>query len=490
MPYADSYLDDDENDPSKAPQLAGGSEVYGGGSLNQSTGGNAKGPTSSDQYQNLNSYLDANKDSSFGQDFVGKVQGETDKANQLQGDSANQFKAKSDQGAVTYDEGLTNSAFQDPNAFVADQGNVDKFKKQRDATYQGPNAFSDAQDLYGQTYGQTRKAADTAEAAGTEGGRFALLGNYFGRPDYKQGEKSLDNLLIQGNPQTSQGIEQAKQNAQAAAANFNKENVDLQNYASANRGVTEETRKKTRTGLGIDDQGNLQTNDPNQPPVGAIQQFLAGLDQRITDLNTPPGKGGGDYFSPMGGGGKWATGPVIGSNYGTSITDPFSGQSVNAAPDNSTYGFDPYSQRYGGMDTTPYNRGNVASQDDALRIKALEKLSDLGPIISNINEAGTETGGHRYTFNRGLFDTDVNGSRDTFHGEAQALADSYRQRAVDPYPAYDGRGWYGPNPDGQGNRNQYHLGEDPWADERPNPTALREGYNNDLAALRRRYGVN
>lgn len=439
MPYANSFLDD-ENDPSKAPQLAGGSEIFGGGTLNQSTGGNAKGPGSSDQYQNLNAYLDANKDSTFGQDFVGKVQNETTEANKTLNNSVSGFKQKADEASTQYDPNLVNSAISDPTSFVSDQGNVDKFKKQKDASYQGPNSLADAGNLYGQAYGQTRKAADTAEAAGTEGGRFALLGNYFGRPDYKQGEKSLDNLLIQGNPQTQQGIAQAKANAQVAAQNFNQESQNLSGYAGQKRGETEKARNSTRAALGVDDSGNvLQPTtgyDGKQvKPKGAIQDVFDMLDADVdnakknTKMPTSLQGLGVDPNSDPNFGDYAITNPLV--DHGripgfNPIVPTGNYQILNRGETFSTgpNGVDPFSPNYyHAANLGDANRGNAATADHAARLRALQQLAETQPLVGNLDEAGKYTNGVPNDFNKDLYMTEIGNRREGYKKDAQAAMD-------------------------------------------------------------------
>ncbi len=148
--------------------------------------------------------------------------------------------------------------------------NVDEFSKLRDAEYKGPNSLSDTADLYNQVQGSAGSAVGKANASKTEGGRFALLDNYFGKPSYSQGQKSLDNLLVQNDPNSQQAFDQMRTNANALQNNVNQAGVDLGNYGVQGKAQTEQTKNAARSAIGIDEAGN-------QVEGGALSGAKTGL---------------------------------------------------------------------------------------------------------------------------------------------------------------------------------------------------------------------
>jgi len=239
--------EEDKNQESmnEAPSIASGS----GAQTDLASNGSAQtssGPTSSGSYQNLNDYINANQGSGFGNQFVGKVSGDVDAANQAQNQAANQFKQKSDQSTVKYDNDVVSSAINDPYSFSQDQNKVNAFQNQLNAKYTGPQSLRDDTSSFNQAAGATKKAEDVTRAAQTEPGRFSLLNNYFGRPEYNQGQQSLDNLLIQGDQGTGQALQQAKQNADQSRMNLQNKEQELQKYAAGNLATTAKTAADVR----------------------------------------------------------------------------------------------------------------------------------------------------------------------------------------------------------------------------------------------------
>lgn len=248
MAYSyDPNLDPDKDNQQNqsAPQLASGSQAAGGSSSTQAAT-QPGAQTHSGNYQNLNSYLDANQNSDFGNQFVSKINNSVQGANDAQSQAEQGFKQKSDAAAIKYNQGTVDNALNDPYAYSQDPNNVQAFQNQLNAQYKGPQSYADDGYDYQKAQGATQKANDEAGAAQSEGGRFALLNNYFGNSNYNQGQKSLDNLLLQGNDQTQQGINQAKENSNQASRNFQNQQNSLQNYAGNNIAATQETAQKTK----------------------------------------------------------------------------------------------------------------------------------------------------------------------------------------------------------------------------------------------------
>jgi hypothetical protein len=65
----------------------------------------------------------------------------------------------------------------------------------RDAQYKGPTQLDPSLQTQAQDY------TNLAGNVGTEQGRYNLLSQLYNTPTYTSGQKTLDNLFLQGNPQ-------------------------------------------------------------------------------------------------------------------------------------------------------------------------------------------------------------------------------------------------------------------------------------------------
>lgn len=274
----------------------------------------------SGNFTNLQNYLALNKDQNFGQQVAGKVDSRVGDAAQAQQQAESAFKQDVDQGSVKYNEDLVNRAVKDPTNFLYEppapiprvaggpaergngfqaidnaspvsgapvqkpsgdaqqvrnpdpfrnvramvsgspelnQQNLDDFAKQRDATYKGSKQLADRADLYQPTYEKTDQAQKIADKATTESGRLALLDDFYARPSYSGGQKKLDNLLMQNDPNSRTAFAEAKKKADTTSLNFENLKKSLADYAGAAEAGTAEARAKTRGALGIDDASQL-----------------------------------------------------------------------------------------------------------------------------------------------------------------------------------------------------------------------------------------
>lgn len=344
MPYDyDPNLDDESSQSQNQSQgqtqdqgntqLAGGGSITGGASQTTGAAGApssgasgstapsaAPAPTHPSNYQNLNAYLDANSGSGFGQQFVGDVNNDVNAAGAAQTQGANLFKGASDAGTVNQNQSVIDSTLADPYATSQDPSQTQAFQAQVNAKYNGPQSYSDDQAAYQTAYGATQKAEDTAQAAQTEGGRFALLNNYFGTPTYNQGQQSLDNLLVQADPTTAQGIQQARQNADQSLVSFQNQAAPLQQYAAQNNATTQATAQNAQTAANNAISG-MQTDY-----AGDLTNAQNSYANAWTGLQSALANGEGSYQS--------ALAPYGGPAAGAGITDPYYAATGQAQPIN------------------------------------------------------------------------------------------------------------------------------------------------------------
>lgn len=205
-------------------------------------------------YTNLQSYLDQNKQANFGEKFSNTLGDTIKSAEQGQKATEQSFKDKVNQSTILEDKNVTEAAANAPRTIVNDQNKLAQFRRQQNARYAGPTQLSDEQTLYNQAYSPTNKAVSEAGEAQTEGGKKALLNQYYGagagRYDYTSGQSNLDRVLLGMDPNTRSLLEQQKDRAEKAQNSFGMLQSSLNDYAKEKKGVTNEARENTNNALG------------------------------------------------------------------------------------------------------------------------------------------------------------------------------------------------------------------------------------------------
>jgi hypothetical protein len=177
-------------------------------------------PSSSGSYTNLQDYLNANKDQAaqLGSTVASNISKDGTTASNSINDASNQFQNQVGQGTIKNlgtAEQDTAKAISNAQNLTAGQklgsDDLDNFKAVSNATYTGPKTFQDA-GTYQPAYDATQKAINEGEQTKTDSGRYAILQNMFARPTYSSGETSLDNLLLNVNPDSQAQLNQARQN--------------------------------------------------------------------------------------------------------------------------------------------------------------------------------------------------------------------------------------------------------------------------------------
>lgn len=389
MPYVnDSNLKKDDEQSAQdgqAPTLPGSSDAAGGDFGGQAHPAPA-GPTQSGRFVNLQGYLNANAGQNFGGQVAGKVQSTVDQANAAQSDADSQFKSRVDQNAVAADPNLVNQATNDPGAVANDPSKMAAWQQQYNASYGGPQTFSDAQDLYNSSSGQVQAAKSAADASKSEAGRFSLLDRYFGRPTYSQGEKTLDNLLVQNDRTAQPAFQQAQQGAQQSSNNFNDLSSRLTSYANQANAQTQQTKETAHKALGVDAAGNLIAGAPS--PYADYQKSLA---DRATEYAKQQDA---DYSNLRG----VASGPgslEALAQYGAGQVNPnFVRPAIDSSTTSDWSSLVPKGNYAYGVDATPYvtkgvapTAASVTQQTDLDRLAALNKLA--GREVMPVGEVGS-----------------------------------------------------------------------------------------------------
>lgn len=401
--------------------------------------------TNSGSFTNLNSYLDANKSLGFGGQVAGKVQGAVDEAGQAQKTAESGFKQQADAGSVSFDPSLGEAVKRDATSVVGDQAKFSDFLKARDAEYKGPNALVDT-DLFRPTDAAQRKAQEQAGASGSEGGRQALLDQYYGsgngRFDYTGGQKKLDNLLIQNDPSSREAFAKTQENASKTAQDYEGLRGALTAYAGGKREATGQARAQARGAVGIDDAGNFLATDNVRGNGGAVQDTVEGIDERAAARKAELAGLHGTLD------------PVTGKGWAKDLTpdqiqrmgiDPNAFGGVDLTPADRAQGS--YAKYYQGYKVDPgylyqqdpghlnylnftadsaLNRNTVANQKELAQLNALSQLAGKeNSFIGDPTQVGTQETAPLYNYQGSRFQSDVGGARDRFTGELAAIRDKY-----------------------------------------------------------------
>ena len=197
----------------------------------------------SGSWTNLNAYLDANKGNAeqMGATIAGKINDQGSKTQGLIDNSRNDFTTKADAGTISNlagaqkdAEDITKAARYNADNVQVNDEQINRFKEVSNAAYKGPADLSFS-DYYSDAQKNLNKSNEYKSNAQNDEGRFNLLQEFFNRPTYSQGQKAFDNLLIQGN-------QDAKNNIQNSANSLN----NLQgNWDAANLFATDLANQRT-----------------------------------------------------------------------------------------------------------------------------------------------------------------------------------------------------------------------------------------------------
>lgn len=251
---------------------SGPSASQSGGTTN--TAG-SPGAAPSTPWQNVSAYLNANAGGGgrVADVLAGNLTSQYNTANQgIQNAQAN-FGQQIDQARVPYNESLASQAMQNPGQFVKDPNNVSGFQKMFNASYQGPQNFSQSQD-YSNLQSQVQNAQKQASLVnqGTQGLQTLIqkAESAQGR-NPTQGMTALDSLLLQENPQNFQKLSDAQ-----------KPFANLTGYlSSAQTGLDTAAQNAAKEAAAT--QNTLQNQFLG--PEGVAPKFQQGLNQSLQDAS-------------------------------------------------------------------------------------------------------------------------------------------------------------------------------------------------------------
>lgn len=402
MPYYQDPNKQKQGQTSGQPTVLGGGvapETLGAGGAGAGSGQNAKtSSTTGSGFTNIDSYLKANQGSGFGGQLTGKVNDKIDTAKQNQNQAAGTVNNQINQNTTSWGniEGGVNSAIADPS-----KANVQDFQKNLNAEYKGPQGLADNQAAFNQFWSGTGAAKQQAGALNSEQGRFGLLDTYFGRPNYSQGEKSLDNLVASRDQGFGQNAARAGRQANAVERQGDQTSKNIQSSAQSAQQATADARAKTRQAIGIDENGQVLRGQGAGAIGQGYDQAEANLKQRQADEQA-------------------------------AIQNQVATLKGGAADRNFDYGLD-VSKYVGGPEL---NLANTTSTDQDARLRALNQLAgtDYGSFMGSGEDLGKYASGDiAPNLDETRYAQDLDTQRAAFNTDAaknSTSLDSYRKSQI------------------------------------------------------------
>ena len=235
--------------------------------------GQAQPQGKSGAYANLNDYLNANSDQAnqMVSQITQPIATAGDQAKSSVDSATNAFNTSVDSSSAPSNASdLINQAATDPSAFVSNANNVSQFKAMQNP-YAGPTDITQSAG-YNTAQSNINNVNQQLQNTGTEAGRFTLLQNQYANPTYSNGQQSLDQMLLENAPTTTQSFQ-----------NLQNQYGDLTNYLT-NANTTADQYAKTA-------QQNL-TNDNSQiqstfldPKTGVIPTLDSTLQSQLATYN-------------------------------------------------------------------------------------------------------------------------------------------------------------------------------------------------------------
>lgn len=235
---------------------------------------------------------------------------------------------------------------------------------------------------------QAQNLKDTGQQVTTEGGKQALLNQYYGRPDYTGGQSALDTALLGSSKQNQDTLNQARLQTrqfdpllQNALQNYTGQKTNIQ--TGLDSGVT--ALRGNVSNLANDLYSNLQGdvgtyNNRQQQATQNIDQgvALAQLQQQGYKVDYTPGQTQSDASAmiQLGNGVTVPLSVLLGGGSGqpqASYVDPISGQTLHTAVNGVQ---NPFSATF--QNATENN----VDPEKLARVNALRSLAGQAPIVA------------------------------------------------------------------------------------------------------------
>jgi phage anti-repressor protein len=440
MPYIVEDQDEKDKSQLQLQQTQGNipqANTEGGiisGETDLQKGGNSKIPSKSGSFTNLEQYLSANQDQTA--DLTNKIadpiQQKADQSRTGAQQASTQFKGLVDQGTNQYDSNLVSSLDPGKTLNLAERSRIpqtslnaspsndvqygvaqkkatdlnddekQKINQMRTATYQGPNSIEDTE-LLQPSRNLGLEANRLGQMGGTEAGRFSLLDQTVGNPNYKQGEKRLDQSLLQKSDIAKQRFE-----------DLQKQTMDLPTYLSQ---VAQQSNALVDPARKLSDETRLKTQQGLQK---ASDDYLTGVDARVEDLL----KQKTDQYNN-------AKGQLQSRNVDADLAKEIGLMSPNIAGgrikstasladrnNSNLYSQDLFRLNplnyLSSFDASQINRNTGASKEQQAQIQALSELANISNALPDKSQAQTADAIPGAKFDQSHFKSDVSTEQHAF----------------------------------------------------------------------------
>ena len=224
-------------------------------------------------FTDISKYLSQNKEQAAGltQKVSQSVANQGQQAKSALKSQQDEFDQKVADNTVRANQDLVTEAVSNPNQVVQDQAKKAEFIKMRDANYQGPQNLTETEN-YSTNFGTINKGQNAIQALNTESGRQGLVSNIGNSARKNMGTSSLDNLLVQADPNSKNVISQTK-NA------YSDLDQRLQAAQEASLSRAQEAKAQTEQAKKISNEALMGTDGQG----GAIQNLTNDIDKRYQD---------------------------------------------------------------------------------------------------------------------------------------------------------------------------------------------------------------
>lgn len=385
MPYIPDDEEQQNKDQNQAVQISGASPTTDSTGSAAPANGSKKELNTGSGYQNLDKYLQANSSQNFGGQVVDKVQGDVNKAQNNINDASTSFSNKVNSANYVPTSDQINSAVANPTS-----ANPADYQKWESQTYSGPKTVTG--DDYNNLWSNTNNASTKAGYLSSDPGRYTLLDSYYGTPSYNQGQKGLDNLLIQNQQGIGSQISNVQDQANQLKGTAQAQQDSLQNQASTKAAEVQNSAQAARNAVGVDSSGNVIT-DPNAVGYGAIGKGYTGVNTAVTDANSARANQVNQLKKDL------ASGNLSAEELG--MTGLTAGQQLYNLPDLTSY-------VQAGSDLT---KDQVMTPEQRANIQALSQLAGVTDTFAANPSIAQNSA---YTFNTGSFKGDVSNAQNNY----------------------------------------------------------------------------
>jgi len=320
----------------------------------------------------------------------------------------------------TYGEDYVTSALEDPTNV-----DIDEWNKYFNPSYDVGQYQHNPSSKSGKAY---QRGLDYSDMYLDQSKRGALMNDMFARPEgYTQGQQQLDALLSGQGNFAGIGETAAQQRAdQEAFTALDPEDETKMGGAQlawkAGKDATDETRRKTREAIGVDEAGNMLVDDPSTPDIdeseggafGALNKGITGGYNTAVEHQEKMGK----VYEGL------QSGDITPEQAISMGFDPEAANMFKGAGGMNTYGVN--WQDYFDQGSGIPNRAQTMTPEQYEQLQALNRLSG-GAFESALPGDPSQVGGYKGSgFRRGDFMSDVatnKGLYDTGMGEDYEYSD-------------------------------------------------------------------